>query len=63
MNDIANTYKDSSELTWTYVKKWGKMYVAPKGIEKWIHEFSREARRYWIYVPELDVYRSNVSAM
>ena len=62
MADI-NSYKDSSELTWMFVKKWGKVYVAPKEKQSWVHDFSTEPRKYWKYIPELNVWRSNVSAL
>ena len=58
-----NTYKNSSELTWIFVKKWGKVFVAPREKETWIFNFSIEPRKHWIYVPSLDVWRSNVSAL
>lgn len=49
--------------TWVFVKKHGQWYVAPKGIEKWIHHFSVTPKKYWKYIPELDVYRCNISAL
>ena len=56
-------YKDSSELNWMFVKKWGKMFVAPSEKETWIFNYSHEPRKYWIYIPSLKVWRSNVSAL
>ncbi len=62
MADI-NSYNDSSELTWIFVKKWGKVFVAPREKTSWIFAFSSEPKKYWTYVPSLDVWRSNVSAL
>lgn len=60
---IEMDYQNSSELKWVFVKKWGKMYVAPAEYPKWIHEFSPTEKKYWRYIPELDVWRCNVSAL
>lgn len=49
--------------TWIFVKKWGKTYVAPAEYPEWIHNFSPTEKKYWKYIPELDVYRCNVSAL
>ena len=49
--------------TWIFVKKWGKMYVAPVEYPEWIFNFSPTEKKYWEYIPELDVYRCNVSAL
>ena len=62
MVDI-NSYKDSSELTWLFVKKWGKMFVAPKEKPSWIFNFSPTQKKNWVYIKELDVWRCNVSAL
>lgn len=62
MADI-NSYTDSSELNWMFVHKWGKTYVAPREKQNWIFNYSFEPRKYWIYIPALKVWRSNVSAL
>lgn len=51
------------DYEWVFVKKWGKTYVAPKGIEKWIFNFSSEPKKYWWYNDKLGVYICNVSAL
>lgn len=53
----------SDNYTWIFVKKYGKTYVAPKEYPNWIHNFSKTKKKYWKYIPELNVYRCNVSAL
>lgn len=62
MADI-NSYRDSSELTWMFVKKWGKVFVAPKEKQSWVFNFSPTRKKNYIYIEELNVWRSNVSAL
>lgn len=49
------------------VHKWGRMFVEIryKGNEwrGWMFAASKAWKRNWIYVPELDVYRCNVSIL
>lgn len=56
INDIEN-------YTWGFVKKWGKMYIAPQEKPDWIFNFSPTEKKYWKYMPELDVWRCNISAL
>lgn len=56
-----NEYKDSSELDWIFVKKWGNTYVAPREKQDWIFNFSPKPKKNWVYIKELDVWRSNES--
>lgn len=51
------------EKNWIFVKKWGKTYIAPKENPKWIFNYSKTPRKYYKYIPELNVYRCNISAL
>ena len=59
----ANNYKDSSELTWEFVRKYGNTYVAPKEKGNWIFHFSPTPKKNWTYIETLGVWRCNVSAL
>ena len=62
-SEAREMIKDLSELTWMFVKKWGKVFVAPREKQSWVFNYSPEPRKYWKYIPELNVWRSNVSAL
>ena len=54
---------DIEHFKWVFVRKWGKVFVAPEEKPGWIFNFSPTPREYWKYIEELDVWRSNVSAL
>lgn len=60
-------YPPIDDREYRLVNKWGRMFVEAryKGEEwsGWLFAASKTEKRNWIYVPELDVYRCNVSVL
>ena len=50
-------------MHWKFVKRYGKVYVAPLEKPSWVFHYSKTEKKNWIYIPELNVYRCNISAL
>ena len=49
-------------MIWHKINEWGKTYVYPDNETRWLFPAAPEKNgEYWIYIPELKLWRRNTS--